>query len=292
MRMLPAGLVVLGCLAITSMQVVAQQQPRQLSAEEIKKLHTNVEKSKARNRAEVEKAAILAQQQAQLARQEDEQRRIAEENRLAEEAQAEAEWDAELAARRATAAAQKAESERALQNSIDRLNRTTDRVVREQAEARRRADEPLRPEQQRASSGNSVAEDSDSTKSGHDDANGGNASNGGSADAVRPNGLAADRSPAGGSSGGTGQRPICATQPFDSPNKAFPQGSAMKITNTCHEPLSVRICLRVEGKWDCGVNWGIPPGADWSWGSTRVYTGSFWDARLASSNQRLASPEE
>lgn len=139
MRMLPFGLVIVGCLAIASMKVDAQQQPRQLSAEEIAKLHKSVEKSKARNKADVQKAAIVAQQQAELARQQDEQRRIAEENRLADEAQAEAEWDAEIAARRENAAVQKAKSERALQNSIDRLNRTTDRVMREQADARRRA---------------------------------------------------------------------------------------------------------------------------------------------------------
>lgn len=91
--------------------------------------------------------------------------------------------------------------------------------------------------------------------------------------------------------GGTGQRPICATQPFDAPNTAFPQGSARKITNTCREPLSVRICLRIQGKWDCGVNWNVLPGADWSWGSTKVYTGWFWDARLASSGDKLGHPD-
>ncbi len=91
---------------------------------------------------------------------------------------------------------------------------------------------------------------------------------------------------------GTGQRPPCATQPWDAPNTAFPQGSARKITNTCREPLSVRICLRIQGKWDCGVNWNVLPGADWSWGSTRVYEGWFWDARLASSGDKLAHPDD
>lgn len=90
---------------------------------------------------------------------------------------------------------------------------------------------------------------------------------------------------------GTGQRPSCVTQPFDAPNTAFPKGSARKITNTCKEPLSVRICLRIDGKWDCGVNWNVGPGAEWSWGSTKVYTSWFWDARLASSRDQLAHPE-
>ena len=102
---------------------------------------------------------------------------------------------------------------------------------------------------------------------------------------------AANNTSAPAANGGTGQRPICATQPFDAPNTAFPQGSARKITNTCREPLSVRICLRIQGKWDCGVNWNVQPGADWSWGSTKVYTGWFWDARLASSGDKLGHPD-
>ena len=97
---------------------------------------------------------------------------------------------------------------------------------------------------------------------------------------------------ASASSTARGQRPICATQPWDAPNTAFPQGSARKITNTCREPLSVRICLRIAGQWDCGVNWNVKPGEDWSWGSTKPYTGWFWDARLASANEGLAHPDD
>jgi hypothetical protein len=216
-------------------------------------------------------------------------RRQAEEDAQADEL---AQLEGERLQRAAQSEAERAQATRELDESIARLDRTVASIQRRAAEETRTAQNPnaqsrsAQPEQQRVSIGNSVADDSDSTESGQDDANVVYASRGGSADTVGPNRAA------GGSSGDTGQRPICATQPFDSPNKAFPQGSAMRITNTCHEPLSVRICLRVEGKWDCGVNWGVPPGAEWSWGSTRVYTGSFWDARLASSNQRLASPGE
>ena len=146
---------------------------------------------------------------------------------------------------------------------------------------------PWRPAQQQpAADAQAVARGDESHASGEDgvaDAPG---------DAAAGNRAAAASAPASGAGASAGQRPPCATQPWDAPNTAFPKGSARKITNTCREPLSVRICLRVDGRWDCGVNWNVPPGADWSWGSTRVYTGWFWDARLASSNAGLAHPEE
>ena len=150
--------------------------------------------------------------------------------------------------------------------------------------------EPWRPASAASGGPDEVAADArrDGSDQGPSDADAGSDANAGGP--ARQ--AAANAAPVASRSHGTGQRPICATQPFDAPNTAFPRGSARKITNTCREPLSVRICLRVQGKWDCGMNWNVPPGGDWSWGSTHVYTGWFWDARLAASGDKLAHPED
>lgn len=90
-------------------------------------------------------AAARAREAAQI--EEDNRRwnetwdQIAEDNVVhqAEEAQADAEFEAEMAERRQTASAEKESRERDLQDSLDRLQATTDAAVAMQAEARRRA---------------------------------------------------------------------------------------------------------------------------------------------------------
>jgi hypothetical protein len=68
-------------------------------------------------------------------------------------------------------------------------------------------------------------------------------------------------------------------------------GSAFTMTNTCPQPVDARICIKTsDGRWDCGANWGIQPGATWSYPSCRGTSTVFMDVRSAGSNRRFNDP--
>lgn len=137
----------LAVLMAFSAPVLAQQQPRQLSAQDLAKLRKSVQNSKARSIEQARQAELQRQEQA---RQWEEARRAAE-ARAARQAEEDALADAEFEAERAQKAAEwdrsKRAGERALADSFQRLNDTTSRVQAEQAEYRARQEQAARDAQ-------------------------------------------------------------------------------------------------------------------------------------------------
>ena len=120
----------------------AADTPRKLTEEDLAKLRKSVQASKARSIELARQAELKRQEDAR--RQEEAQRQWVESQRIAaaqeaqrleEEALAEAEFEAERAQKAAAWNAQKAANERALANSLSRLNNTVARVQAQQAEA-------------------------------------------------------------------------------------------------------------------------------------------------------------
>jgi hypothetical protein len=83
----------------------------------------------------------------------------------------------------------------------------------------------------------------------------------------------------------------CVSSPVVGPSSANKGEIAATVINGCETAVDVRICLMREGGWNCGVTWGLQPQDRWSHTSFKSSGEIFWDARTASSNKPLASPE-
>jgi hypothetical protein len=84
----------------------------------------------------------------------------------------------------------------------------------------------------------------------------------------------------------------CVSRPVVGPSSAWKDATAATVVNGCPTAVDVRICLLRDGGWNCGVNWGLRPQEKWVWWSFKATGEIFWDARVAGSSKRLASPED
>lgn len=82
----------------------------------------------------------------------------------------------------------------------------------------------------------------------------------------------------------------CVTPPVLHPNKACGKGQGARITNQCSYTVRARICLKIDGRWDCGATFGIEPGDSWSWGSCSVPQEVFHSVLSANSKRKHADP--
>lgn len=84
---------------------------------------------------------------------------------------------------------------------------------------------------------------------------------------------------------------LCISSPQQMRNPNCKDGTAFGVTNSCQEPVDLRICIRtVKGLWDCGVLYGVKAGARGSWPSCFGTSDVFVSARNSGSDIPLASP--
>lgn len=83
----------------------------------------------------------------------------------------------------------------------------------------------------------------------------------------------------------------CVSAPSTYSVSLCPGAISAKVTNRCSEPIDVRLCHRtVNGVWDCGVGYGVRPGASWSYPSCRGSGQTFSDARFSTDKRALSKP--
>ena len=82
----------------------------------------------------------------------------------------------------------------------------------------------------------------------------------------------------------------CVSRPVVSASSTFKGQTQAVVFNGCKTAVDVRICLLRSGGWNCGVAWGLKPQERWTHTSFETRGELFWDARMAGSNQSLASP--
>jgi len=67
--------------------------------------------------------------------------------------------------------------------------------------------------------------------------------------------------------------------------------TAAYVTNRCAEPVDMRICLKTEKDWDCGMVRNVSPQTSASHSSSHATGEVFVAARVNGSSQPLNSPE-
>lgn len=124
--------------------------PRQLSEQDLAKLRRSVQNSKVRAQEEARLAELQRQEQARQAEIQRRQMAAQAARQAQEDARADAEFEADRARKAAQFNAQKAASERALANSVQRLDRTANQAQAQQLERQRQqAEAQQRTERQR-----------------------------------------------------------------------------------------------------------------------------------------------
>jgi hypothetical protein len=79
----------------------------------------------------------------------------------------------------------------------------------------------------------------------------------------------------------------CVSQPQPMRHPNCPKGAAFGMRNQCAQPVDMRICIKQRnGGWDCGVSYGIAPGAQWSYPSCLGIYESWTDARSSGPSAR------
>jgi hypothetical protein len=83
----------------------------------------------------------------------------------------------------------------------------------------------------------------------------------------------------------------CVSPPVLGSNPNCKAGNSARIENNCPQSVDARICIKTtDGKWDCGVSWGINPGKSWSWPSCRGTSEVFFDVRSTGGKRQLRNP--
>jgi hypothetical protein len=162
--------ILIGCLTMALLSSVAGAQtpdgaasapsaapatagPRTLSEEELARLRRSVQNSKVRAVEEARQAELQRQEQARQAEIQRRQMEAQAARQAEEDARADAEFEADRARKAAQFNAQKAASERALANSLQRLNNTVNQVQVQQTQQverqRQQAETQQRTERQR-----------------------------------------------------------------------------------------------------------------------------------------------
>jgi hypothetical protein len=81
----------------------------------------------------------------------------------------------------------------------------------------------------------------------------------------------------------------CVTQSEVRQNDTFQGNTAAYVVNGCGTPVDVKVCLMTDTGWKCGVA-TVQSQARWSYSAMHATGAVFVDAKVAGSNQRLASP--
>jgi hypothetical protein len=273
--------------------------PRKLSDADLARLRESVQKSRALIVEQARQAELQRKEAARQAQLQAQAWAAAEARRQAEEAEADAEFEAERQ-RKAAAWNQMAQAnEQALANSMQNLRDTTARIEAQQADAaarqraqaeaqelaeRQRQVELIRQanqrqdeeaarlaaqrqqyEQQRADAQAAERQRTQQQRSAADVAHAGRAST--DTDANR-----------------------CVSQAGVHENDTFQGNTAAYVANGCGTPVDVKVCLKTETGWKCGVTWGLAAQASWSYSAFRATGPVFVDAKVAGSNKQLGSP--
>jgi hypothetical protein len=272
--------------------------PRRLTDADLERIRLSVQKSRARSIEQTRQAELQRQEAARQAELQQLAWAAAEAQRQAEEAEADAEFEAERA-RKAAAWQQMAQAnEQALADSMSRLQETTARVQAQQAEAaarqraqaeavqqaqRQRQVELVRAANQRqdAEAARLAAQRQQYEQQ---------RANALAAESARqPSRSAAHDAGAGRASTDTDAR-RCVSSPEVRENDTFQGNTAAYVSNGCGTPVDVKICLKTESGWKCGVTWGLASQGSWSHSAFRATGPVFVDAKTAGSSRALAAP--
>ncbi|MEW5684708.1 MAG: hypothetical protein AB1942_07305 [Pseudomonadota bacterium] len=82
----------------------------------------------------------------------------------------------------------------------------------------------------------------------------------------------------------------CVTRPSVSPGSLCKGALNVSAANGCGQPVDIRLCLKKEGRWECGTGWGIAPQQSFSYPVCNATSESFMGARYSSGGGPMPSP--
>uniref|UniRef100_A0A8J7VQD5 Uncharacterized protein n=1 Tax=Coralloluteibacterium stylophorae TaxID=1776034 RepID=A0A8J7VQD5_9GAMM len=100
----------------------------------------------------------------------------------------------------------------------------------------------------------------------------------------------APAAPGGGGASTLDDPSTCVTPPRLGPDRACGKGYSATVTNQCTHPVDVRLCHNTERGWNCGTEWGVQPGDDWSYAVCASTGETFMSLRNTGTSGGLAEP--
>ena len=114
-----------------------------------------------------------------------------------------------------------------------------------------------------------------------------------SSPASAPRNVAAT-TPATGSAGrsSTQDDPMrCVARPTISKGSLCQGALNVSTINGCSQPVDIRLCLKKDGRWDCGTGWGVQPQQSFSYPVCNATSEAFMGARSSTGGGAMPSPQ-
>lgn len=83
----------------------------------------------------------------------------------------------------------------------------------------------------------------------------------------------------------------CVARPTISKGSLCQGALNVSTINGCSQPVDIRLCLKKDGRWDCGTGWGVQPQQSFSYPVCNATSEAFMGARSSTGGGAMPSPQ-